>query len=436
MNRQEFAEFMQEHPIVILDGATGSNLQKMGMPAGICVEKWICEHEEPLIELQKAYIEAGSRIVYASTFGANRIKLKEYGLDQEVAAINKQAVAVSKKAAGKRALVAGDVTMTGQQLEPLGTIRLEELIDAYKEQIHALEEGGADLIVVETMMSLQETRAALIAAREVSDLPVIATMSFGEDGRTLYGTDAGTAAVVLEGLGAAAVGVNCSAGPDKMAGVIRDMRKVVQIPIIAKPNAGLPKLGTDGATEYDMDVDEFVRHMHRLVQEGASILGGCCGTDPAYISGVRMMLEQDAPVVKAVPEGGRQYLTSERKTIVWSGECRIGTIGTAEYGELNEEWEEDIYDTLYDAIDECMDDEADVLMLCVDGCSENREEIIRRVIQETTGYTSLPLIFQSEYPEVLETALRTYPGRTCVRTTESVRSRAQEIAGRYGAFVL
>ena len=282
MNKQEFQALIKEHPI-FLDGATGSNLQKKGMPTGVCPEKWILDNAQVLLDLQKEFVDAGSHIVYAPTFTANRIKLKEYGLEDQIRQMNHDLVAISKEAAKDRALVAGDITMTGEQLAPMGTLDFEELVDIYKEQIGYLEEAGVDLLVVETMMSLQETRAAIIAAKEVSSLAIMATMTFESDGRTLYGTDAQTAAVVLESLGAAAIGTNCSTGPDKMTEIIRQMAAVTTVPIIAKPNAGLPSLDEAGNTIYDMEAPEFAASMKELVEAGASILGGCCGTTPEYI---------------------------------------------------------------------------------------------------------------------------------------------------------
>ena len=278
MNKQEFQALIKEHPI-FLDGATGSNLQKKGMPTGVCPEKWILDNAQVLLDLQKEFVDAGSHIVYAPTFTANRIKLKEYGLEDQIRQMNHDLVAISKEAAKDRALVAGDITMTGEQLAPMGTLDFEELVDIYKEQIGYLEEAGVDLLVVETMMSLQETRAAIIAAKEVSSLAIMATMTFESDGRTLYGTDAQTAAVVLESLGAAAIGTNCSTGPDKMTEIIRQMAAVTTVPIIAKPNAGLPSLDEAGNTIYDMEAPEFAASMKELVEAGASILGGCCGTN-------------------------------------------------------------------------------------------------------------------------------------------------------------
>ena len=209
MTREEFMKLGKGHP-VYLDGATGSNLLKRGMPAGVCPEAWILEHREVLIGLQKEFVQAGTDILYAPTFSANAVKLKEYGLSDRLGQMNRELVALSKEAAGERCLVAGDLTMTGEQLSPMGTMDFERLVDIYKEQIGHLAEAGADLLVVETMMSLQESRAALIAAKESCGLPVMVTMTFEADGRTLYGTDARTAAVVLESLGAAAIGANCS----------------------------------------------------------------------------------------------------------------------------------------------------------------------------------------------------------------------------------
>ncbi|MGN1170029.1 MAG: homocysteine S-methyltransferase family protein, partial [Lachnospiraceae bacterium] len=199
MTKQEFQEFCKDR-IVYLDGATGSNLIKRGMTAGVCPEQWILEHPEAILDLQKEYVEAGTNILYSPTFTCNRIKLQEYGLADRIGEMNRRLVSLSKQAAGDKALVAADLTMTGQQLKPMGNLEFEDLIDIYKEQIGYCIEGGADLIVVETMMSLQETRAAVIAAKEVCDLPVMATLSFEADGRSLFGTDGVTAAVVLASL--------------------------------------------------------------------------------------------------------------------------------------------------------------------------------------------------------------------------------------------
>ena len=197
---------------------------------------WILDHPDVILDLQKRYIEAGTQILYAPTFSGNRIKLEEYGLADKIVEINTKLVQLCREAAGEKGLVCGDMTMTGESLEPMGDLELEELIDIYKEQAGYLVDAGVDLFVVETMMSLNECRAALIAIREVTDLPVCVTLSFNEDGRTLFGTDACTAMVVLQSLGADAVGVNCSTGPEQMAELVREMKAYANIPVIAKPN--------------------------------------------------------------------------------------------------------------------------------------------------------------------------------------------------------
>ena len=212
MTRNEFIQLL-EQGVCILDGATGTNLQKAGMPVGVCPELWIMEHPQARQDLQRQFVDAGSQLVYAPTFTGNRIKLAEYGLEDRLKEINTRLVQLSKEAVGDRALVAGDMTMTGQQLYPMGTLTFEELVDVYKEQVLALYEAGCDVFIVETMMSLQETRAAVLAIRDVCDLPIMATLTFEPDGRTLYGTPPEVAVVVLQELGVDAIGTNCSTGP-------------------------------------------------------------------------------------------------------------------------------------------------------------------------------------------------------------------------------
>ena len=315
MTKEEFRRLAQSG-LLFLDGATGSNLQKQGMPVGVCPELWITEHEEIMSGLQKAYLEAGTNILYAPTFTANRIKLKEFDLEDRIEELNHKLVEISKRAADGKALVAGDLTMTGQQLKPMGPLDFEELIDVYKEQIRYLTEAGADLLVVETMMSLQESRAALIAAKETCpDIPVMVTMTFESDGRSLFGTDAATAAIVLSSLGADAVGANCSTGPDQMAEVIRRMAKVTDIPIIAKPNAGLPSLDEKGQTVYDMGPEEFGADMELLLDAGAQILGGCCGTTPEHIRKMTHRLAGRPVPVHGNPT--QRALTSERASLTF-----------------------------------------------------------------------------------------------------------------------
>ena len=270
MTKEQFRKRLAQGKM-ILDGATGSNLQERGLPAGVCPEEWILENPDVLKELQIEYYAAGSDAVYAPTFSGNRIKLEEYGLQDNLVEMNHGLVAISKQAvaevkerglvdADKPLYVCGDLTMTGKQVQPMGPLSFEELVDIYKEQIEALVDAGVDFLAVETMMSLQECRAAVIAAKECCDLPIMVTLTFAEDGRTLFGTDPETAALVLTTLGVDALGVNCSTGPDKMCDVVRKMRAYADVPLVAKPNAGLPQL-VDGKTVYEMEALEFAEEM-------------------------------------------------------------------------------------------------------------------------------------------------------------------------------
>lgn len=430
MTKQEFKQFTEDYPI-FLDGATGSCLQKRGMPFGVCPEKWITENEEVLIQLQKEYADAGSQIVYAPTFGGNSIKLKEYGLENEAYQLNKKLVEISKKAVGDNVFVAGDITMCGQTLEPLGDLPFETLVDSYEEQIRAFDDAGADLIIVETMMSLQETRAALIAARNVSELPVMATMTFGENGRTLYGTDIKTAAIVLEKLGADAIGVNCSAGPDKVVAWVEQIKAVSNLPIIAKPNAGMPSLGANGETVYDMGPSEFAKYMELVFKAGASLLGGCCGTSPEYIKKIKEVISKEVTTCKReIPT----FITSEREYIEVD-DIRFCNIDTRENEDVKEEIEEDEYDTIYDLLDEMEDEEQNAVCICIDG-NDNKQEIVVKVIEEVTGYTTSPICFETDYEDVLECALRNYCGVAAVKETEKNFAFVNKIADKYGAYVI
>ena len=292
MTREDFSR-LTEAGIVLLDGATGSNLRLAGMPVGVCAEQWVLEHPAVLQDLQRAYAEAGSQIVYAPSFSANRISLQRFDLQDRVTEMNTRLVAISKEAVVGKALVAGDITTTGEMLEPAGSLTLDELYAVYQEQVRALADAGADVLVAETMLSVQETAVALDAARSVCDLPVMCTLTLQADGSAIYGGNAAEAVVTLQELGAAAVGLNCSVGPDQLVAVVAHMRSVATVPIIAKPNAGMPVINERGEAIYNMNASDFARHIRRLTEAGAGIVGGCCGTTPAYIREVAKLLRAE-----------------------------------------------------------------------------------------------------------------------------------------------
>ncbi len=282
MTKEEFRALTAKGP-VILDGATGSNLRAAGMPVGVSPELWVLEHPQVIIELQRGYADAGSHIVFAPTFSANRIALAGFGLAGRLEELTRQLVALTKEAVGDRCLVAADLSTLGQPLEPLGPRSYQEAYDVYCQQIEAAVRAGVDLLGAETMLSVDETAAALDAAQAVCELPVMCSVTVEADGSLLFGGSAVDALVTLQEMGAAAVGINCSVGPDQLESVVRSMAEAASVPVIAKPNAGLPAMTETGVAVYSMRPEDFARHMACLHDAGAQILGGCCGTTPEYI---------------------------------------------------------------------------------------------------------------------------------------------------------
>ena len=446
MTREEFITLSKDH-ILYLDGATGSNLVKAGMPSGVCPEQWILEHQDVMLQLQKDYVQEGTNILYAPTFTANRVKLAEYHLEKNMTSMIRDLVAISKKAAestpGHPVYVAGDLTMTGEQLKPMGKMELETLIDIYKEQILCLVDAGADLLVVETMMSLAETRAALIAAKEVCDLPVIATLTFEADGRTLFGTDAKTAAIVLESLGASAIGANCSTGPAQMESIISEMVSHTRIPVIAKPNAGLPFLDENGTTCYNMEAEEFAEEMEVLVNAGATILGGCCGTTPEFIRQIHERFGTDAKVAASRRPDGIRYLTSERITHSFGLDDGFFVVGerinpTGKKA-LQAQLREGSFEKVIQFAEEQEACGAKVLDINMGMSGIDEKASMLRALEEVSGVTNLPLSLDSSYVEVLEAALRNYPGRALVNSVSLETEKFEKllpIVAKYGAMFI
>ncbi len=444
MTKKEFQNLCKNE-YIYLDGATGSNLQEKGLSAGECPETWILEHPQALIELQKAYVEAGTNILYAPTFTANRIKLAEYGIEERLDEINGKLVALSKEAAEGKALVAGDLTMTGQQLAPIGTLDFEELVEIYKEQITSLVKAGVDLFVIETMMSLQEARAALIAAKEICDLPVMVTLTFESDGKTLFGTDPATAMVVLQSLGACAVGVNCSTGPLQMVEVVRKMKEVAQVPVIAKPNAGLPSLNLDGKTIYDMNPEQFGKQMTLLAEAGATIMGGCCGTTPKHIE---MLVKETKGLFDTYKEmvgdkSNHRHLASERQTLSFGLDDKFILIGERINPTGKKKFQELIRNGDHSMVEEFVAQQeaagAQVLDINMGMSGINEKETLLQVMEEVSLLTSLPLCVDSSYVDVQESALRRYPGRALINSISYETEKFEKllpIAKKYGAMFI
>lgn len=444
MSNTELRKQIQED-FFILDGATGSNLQKAGMKSGECPEQWILNHPDIFIDLQKKYIEAGSDAVYAPTFTSTRVKLDEYGLGAKqreyvgkLVGLSKQAVEESRT--DRKIYVLGDISMTGLQIQPLGTMPFEELVDIYKEQVTLSVEAGVDGFVIETMMSLQEARAAVLAVKESCDLPVFVTMTFQEDGRTLYGTSPETAMVVLQEMGVDAVGINCSTGPDKMVDAVKSMKRYAKVPVIVKPNAGLPAL-VDGETVYDMGPDEFARAMKKLAEAGATVLGGCCGTTPEHICCLKEALKEQ--MFKPLVPARERTLTTERNvtsisldgTFTIVGE-RINPTGKKA---LQEQLRQGQLDLVVEMAEEQVEKGARILDVNMGMNGIDEKEMMLKAVQELTMTVDVPLSIDSSYVEVVEQALRIYPGRALINSISLETEKFEKlipIARKYGAMFI
>ena len=462
MTREAFKE-LWNNKIVILDGATGTNLQETGMPVGVCPEQWILEHPRALIDLQKAYVEAGTDILYAPTFSANRLKLAEYGLEDKLEEMNRKLVKLSKTAVeetgcvtttndlpedeetGKntgmrKVFVAGDLTMTGQQLYPIGDLQFEELVEIYKEQARVLEEAGVDLFVVETMMSLQECRAAVIAIREISELPIMVSLTYQSDGRTLYGTTPEIATVVLQELGVDAIGINCSTGPEDMILPVQKMAEYATIPVFAKPNAGLPRL-ENGKTVFDTTPEEFALCGKKLVEAGAGCLGGCCGTTPAHIKALAAAVcGMSVPTLRS---NKRRVLTSERgmAEVLLDGNFMVigERINPTGKKKLQAELREGSLNMVREMALQQAAEGAAILDINMGMNGIDEKQMILDTIYEVTTTVDCPLCIDSSHVDIIEAALRIYPGRALINSISMETEKMMpllRLAKKYGAMFI
>lgn len=441
-----FKEYLKQG-FVMLDGGTGSNLQEHGMQAGDCPETWILEHPDVFVELQKGYIEAGSDVLYAPTFTCSRIKLAEYGLEDRQGELISELVGLTKRAVKesgtkRNIYIAGDMTMTGEQLEPVGTLPFEELIGVYKQQAGYLHEAGVDLFAVETMMSLQECRGALIAIREAcgEEVPVLVTLTFQEDGRTLYGTTPETAAVVLEAMGADVIGINCSTGPDHMYEAVRQMLRVSNIPVAVKPNAGLPQL-VDGKTAYSMKPDAFAKAMVALADEGVTVVGGCCGTTPEHIRVLKEALA--GKKAKRREKKEIRALTNERNTVMIDLDGTFSIVGErinpTGKKDLQAELREGKLDLVCSMAEEQVANGAKVLDVNMGTNGIDEKEMMLKAVSALTLAVDVPLSIDSSYVDVVEAALRIYPGRALINSISLEPEKMEKLipaAKKYGAMFI
>lgn len=426
-----FKELLEKE-FVILDGGMGTMLQKSGMAMGETPEVLGITNPELLINIHRQYINAGADIVYANTFGANRYKLEH--CEQSVEEIIQTAVANARKACeGTNSYVALDIGPIGQLLEPTGYLSFEEAYDIFKEQI--LAGRDADVIVFETMTDLMEVKAGVLAAKENSDLPIICTMTFEENKRTFTGCSISSMALTLEGLGVDAVGINCSLGPKELLPVVKELSEWTTLPIVVKPNAGLPDPVTN---QYNVTPEEFASYMEEMIPYGVKILGGCCGTNPDYIAALCKMLEgkkyikQNPDMQPAVCSSTNTVVINQPRII---GE-RINPTGKKLFKEalLNNDM-----DYILNQAIEQVNGGADILDVNVGLPGIDEKAMMIRTVKELQGITDLPLQIDTTIPEVLEAALRVYNGKPIVNSVngeEQSLNTVLPLVKKYGAAVV
>lgn len=413
------SSFFTSRPLpLLLDGATGTNLFRAGMPQGACTEQWILEHPGALRDLQKAYTQAGSGAVMAPTFETNRVKLERHGLGDRVAELNARLVALSREAVGDRVLVAGDMSPLGLFIEPFGDATFDDLLACYREQAQALKAAGADYIALETFMGLTEARAALLAAKETG-LPVTVTLTVDAGGKTLSGGDVPANLITLAAMGADAVGLNCSTGPEVVLGQLQAAAPYLPVPLIAKPNAGLPVEGRPG--EYDITPAQFAAFAPDFLACGTGLLGGCCGTTPETVALLRAALAGRAYSSAYDPAalGGRIFAASEREPFFLTEE------------KLDFSHKMD-----------CGPDLAEKLIE-LDGSAFSAARIRLRTPEDANEFglnaylISLPVVLLAYDAQALETALKLYQGRAMVDSRSEIEPSAlQTLCARYGAALL
>ena len=425
---------------LILDGATGTELYKRGMPHGVCPEIWCVDNPDTVQEVHADYADAGSDIVYTCTFGANTYKLNQYG-ESNVYGINKKLARLARKAVGPAVLVAGDIGPTGKSIHNLKSVDFETRVKEFKAQVKGLRDGGVDLFVIETMMDIQEARAALIAAKEEAPKKfVIVTMTYELDGHTLGGTDPVSALVTLQSLGADMVGCNCSTGPQNMLKIIKAMQPFATVPLVAKPNAGMPRL-VKNKTVFDMDAITFAQLAAKFIPYGVGAIGGCCGTTPGHIAQLKKKLKG---VKRIKPKNTSiSAISSARKTVIFGKEKKPTIIGECINPTGKKALAEDLRQGKFSVAralaKEQEQSNASVLDVNVGASGVDEAAAMEGVLQTLTPATSLPLCIDSSNPAVIEKALRLYPGRALINSISAEKEKLKQLlhlTSKYGAMFI
>lgn len=428
--------------IHIFDGAMGTMLQAGGLKPGACPELMNIKHPDVVKSIHEAYIKAGSTIIETNTFGASTIKLEHYGLADRMTELNTAAVKIAKSAAGERAKVAGSMGPTGRFIQPLGDLDFEAAYQVFYEQSQALAAAGVDYFIIETCIDIQEMRAALLAAKAAAPkIPVICQLSYSEDGRTVTGTDPQSAAVILAAMGADIIGVNCSLGPEQLVPIVKTLAENCQVPISVQPNAGMPYLD-NGETKFPMGAVEFGTWGRKLVEAGASFLGGCCGTTPEHIKELAKNVKNLAEPVRHNIK--RQLMLASRsKTVVIDKDLPTRLIGerinpTGRKKLAAEIREGSLLSVKKEAVNQTKAG-AHLLDVNMGVGGIDQAAAMKRAISEISQISDAPLAIDTGDAKALEAGLRAYPGRALINSVSAEKDRLRDflpLAKKYGAAIL
>lgn len=437
-------EWLTDRRVLVLDGAMGTMLQAHGLPPGGSPERWVLDAPDRIEAIHHAYLEAGAELVETNTFGGSRPKLAEYGLEARVRDINARAVELARRAVGGEALVAGSIGPTGLFLEPLGPLSFDLAVEIFAEQATAFEAAGADAVIIETMADLAEIRAAVIAVRSATSLPVIAQMTFDPGGRTFAGTDPAAAVATLEGLGVAVLGANCSLGPQELFPVAQELVRLARVPVSILPNAGLPIL-EDGATRFPERPDTFAAWGGRLVETGVRLVGGCCGTTPEHIRALRAAVEAIRDRVPRLPVGvaPASAVASRIRAVEFSDEAGPIIIGERINPTSRKKLAADIREGQFALVRAEARSQAaagaHLLDVNVGVPAMDEAPAMRAAVTAVQQVVDVPLCLDSPDPLALEAGLKVYVGRPLLNsvTAEEERlARVLPLVKKYGAMVI
>lgn len=437
--------------IVICDGAMGTMIQKSGVPIETHPEMLNFTHPEEIKNIYKQYYEAGSDFISTNTFGANAFKME--GCGYTVTEIVTQAIKIAKEAAdemtdklGRKCYVGLDIAPIGRLMEPAGDMVFDEAVELFREQVVAGVNAGADLVVCETFTDIYELKAAIIAVRETSDIPLFCSVSFESDGRMLMGTDPETMVYYLQDLGMDALGVNCSLGPKQMVPIVETILHTCKLPVLCQPNAGLPRIDEEGNTVFDVTIDEYAAVMEALVDKGLAVAGACCGSSPEYIKALVGRVGQKTPVLSAGQVRDAQRKTpmtacSSTRTVKFNGGVKIVGERINPTGKklLKEALKTGDYNYIEDEAERQVDRGAHILDVNVGLPGIDEKEAMLEAVRRVSQMVNVPLQIDSANPEVLEAAVRRINGKPIINSVngkEESMNAVLPIAKKYGANIV